>query len=112
MIHVDLTVIYSCGCYARISPQQQFANSIKEDAFCQKHNLTVQVIEASPMYCIRCENCRHRRYYGQSEMTAKVYAAKHAIKAKHRVTILKGDEIVHVVGQDNDQLVLGDDPPF
>lgn len=111
--HVNVTVVYSCGCQARLGHHQQFANRIREDAMCQRHGKTVQVVSVSPTYCIRCEDCRHRRYYGNDELTAKVYAAKHSINNRHRVTILKGNEIVHVVGNTDDQLTLDtDEPPF
>lgn len=73
----------------------------------------VVVTEVSGQYQIKCDHCQYGRAYGQAKTTAETRAASHAIKRRHRVRIMHGNEILGTVDPIKRQEPLDSgDPPF
>lgn len=108
----SVTVLYSCKCSAVIAPHKGRMPDIDDDVFCTVHNKTVQVIVVSDTYRISCDDCRYSRSFGAARMTADTYAAKHSVTRMHKVRVYRSNKLLHTMGENRTQLVLGDDPPF
>lgn len=64
-------------------------------------SVTVKAID--PEIRIRCTECNYGRGYGQAMVTAETAAATHGSKRNHTVTIKRGEAVIKLVHEHQQQ---------
>lgn len=90
---------------------------VGDDVYCHHHRDTVRVETLEPEIRVKCTECRYSRGFGQAQLTADTYAAKHSVTRRHKVNIVRGDDVIRTVGDRSGQTELlledpNDPPPF
>lgn len=85
---------------------------VGETLYCHHCREAKDITKVLDEYRIRCTKCRYGRTFGQAEMSAQVFAAKHALTRHHTVNVFLGTKVLRSVDVDTPQLELTEEPPF
>jgi hypothetical protein len=99
-----------CG-HAVIFPNR-YAPKLGEETYCRECNTMSIATSVLKEIRMRCTECGYGRLFGQAMMTAESKAISHGLRLNHTVAIYRGDDVIKLIHEHDNQNTLSDVPPF